>query len=179
MTRNGRIEDRRRVAMIAVALALCVASSSTAQQFTMAEPLLSSLNALADTATVEHARCLFGITRPNSAVADSATEPEVTRRAGLIVSLKPCPFGAIALWHVHVLAQTRASSPEAACFLSPGDIETGMRRDAPIVMVVHVGAAVWCWWSREDVLDAKLIRLITSPPPFGHLQRLRASASKP
>ena len=167
---------------VALALALGLVSPASAQQFTMTDTLEANLAAVADTAMVEHARCLFGVTRPNAVMADSAVEPTVKRRAGLIVSIAPCPFGAIALWHVHVLAQTKAPSAEAACFLSRGDVEAGMRWDAPPVMVVHTVADVWCWWSREDVLDARLIRLEASPPPPGQLSRpsgLGRSGAKP
>jgi hypothetical protein len=165
----------------AVALALGLALPASAQRFTMTATLGAALAAVADTAGVEHARCLFGVTQPNAVVADSAVEPVVKRRAGLIVSIAPCPFGAIALWHVHVVAQTRASSAQAACFLSRGDVEAGMRWDAPLVMVVHTAADVWCWWSREDVLDAMLTRLEASPPPPGHLSQpsLGESRSRP
>lgn len=163
----------------AVALALGPAVPASAQQFAMTAELESTLAALADTAVVEHARCLFGVTRPNVVVADSAVEPDAKRRGGLIVSMTPCPFGAIALWHVHLLAQTKASSAEAACFLSRGDVAAGMRWDAPLVMVVHASGAVWCWWSREDLLDARLIGLTASPPPPGQLHRRVSPARRP
>jgi hypothetical protein len=168
-----RVRGRKPAAMLAVVvgLALALAAPAPAQAFTMTSPLALALGAIADTATVEQARCLFGHTRPNTVVADSAVEPDVTRRGGLIVSIKPCPFGAVALWHVHLLAQTRAPSAEAACFLSPGDVDAGMRRDAPLAMVVQVTRDVWCWWSRDDVLDAKLLRLVASPPPTAQLHR--------
>ncbi|MGH7615156.1 MAG: hypothetical protein ACREMW_14090 [Gemmatimonadales bacterium] len=161
------------VAMPAVVVGLVLAPivAASAQNFTMSDQLAFGLAAIADTATVEHARCLFGRTWPNTIVADSAVEPEVTRQAGLLVSLTPCPFGAVALWHVHLVVQTRAPSAETACFLSPGDVNAGMRWDAPLVMVVQASGDVWCWWSREDVLDAKLHQLVVSPPPAGHLRR--------
>lgn len=161
------------IAILAVVagLAFGAAGPAPAQQFTLTDPLAFVLAAIADTATVEHARCLFGRTRPNVVVADSAVEPAVVRRDGLIVSLKPCPFGALALWHVHVVAQTKAPSAEGACFLSPRDVDAGLRHDAPLVMLVHASGDVWCWWSKEDVLDAKLLRLVASPPPAGHLYR--------
>lgn len=157
--------------VVVVAIVLAPAVAAHAQSFAMSDRLVSGLAAIADTATVEHARCLFGRTWPNTITADSAVEPQVTRQAGLIVSLTPCPFGALALWHVHLVAQTRASSAEAACFLSPRDLDAGIRWDAPLVMVVQTSDGVWCWWSREDVLDAKLIQLVVSPPPAGHLFR--------
>jgi hypothetical protein len=160
-----------RTALLLSLLLGAIVCRADAQTFRMTDSLATALSALADSATVETARCLFGRTSPDTLEASSAVEPPVRRRAGLIVALQPCPFGALALWHVHVLEQTKAQSPESACFLSRSDIDAGLRFDAPLVMVVHVRRHVWCWWTRENIQDARLIGLRVSPPPVGQLHQ--------
>ena len=107
------------------------------------------LELLADTLRLETVRCLIGVAQGDSILVDFAWQPPIERSTATSVSYQSCPAATIALWHNH--PWLREAAPEYSCYLSRIDIREALRGYAPPVQIVHVTAAVACWWTRAQV----------------------------
>jgi hypothetical protein len=124
------------------------------------------LDSIADSATVEHARCLYGTTRPDGSFSLSwAVEPHVDSLIGRDqLAVEPCPRIALAFWHNHrpgwipgnviggaVYLPEARSMPERACYLSQQDILSAIRAIAPPLQIVQVKRGIRCWWTKVQI----------------------------
>lgn len=108
------------------------------------------LDKLADTATVEHARCLLGAIRKDTAYVDRMTEVTVALATDTSIVRYPCPAGAMLSWHNHI--NKRGAPDSYMCFLSSHDFITAIAERAWFVMV-QVNGKYSCWWSRPQILS--------------------------
>lgn len=107
------------------------------------------LELLADTLRLETVRCLIGAVQGDSILVDFAWQPPIEGSTATRVRYQSCPAATILLWHNH--PWTRETAPEYSCYLSRTDIREALRGHAPPVQMVHVTAAVACWWTRAQV----------------------------
>lgn len=127
-------------------------------------PMLNELGAIADTATVEHFRCLLGAWQGDTLFIVAAHEPEVRFANAFGVGTGPCP--PLITWgeyHNHlplnltINGEIRpALPPEAMCDLSPLD-----RRSEIPFQVIYVNKDVSCAWV---LINGKYKPLIHWPP---------------
>ena len=131
-----------------------------------------SLQSLADTATREYGRCLYG-TVMGDANGDSlysidlATPPVAetrpANRPNTGITFGCFADNLIAIWHNHVLAEwkklpqgpwswSEAPTPAAeACQLSTGDLISAIKPTAPPITAISVDRYTFCWWFRDEL----------------------------
>ncbi len=178
--------DERLLGAILIAMAFCGggAHAQAAEEppiFVFDDSaLFAGLGAIADTATVEHVRCLLAYESPRYAVPFPrdmrewhlawAVEPfgaaslvlgtNGSPRSSQAADFTACPIGTIAGWHNHVLATFRSipkvdarqdGTPESACALSQTDVWTATKPDAPPEQYVSVDRDTYCWWRKSDL----------------------------
>lgn len=119
------------------------------------------LNAVADTATVEHGACLYGRVGPDSTVITSIEVPRVVRATPVTLDDEPCRGYPIAYWHVHIpfeytLMGTRSGARplEEYCQLSRADMRSAIAAPSQPLMIVGVGRRRFCWWTRAEILQS-------------------------
>lgn len=114
-------------------------------------PMLEAFGQIADTATIEHLRCLLGTVRGDTVYVVAAWEPVIAFASKVLMAVGPCPdFITLGTWHNH-LPRTYTLQGEdrgqtlplaAYCQLSLPD-----RRVRVLIQVISVTAAVSCAWS--------------------------------
>lgn len=132
-------------------------------------PMLAELGQIADTATIEHVRCLLGAVRGDTMYVIAAWEPPIIHATALIASFGPCPpLLTLGGWHNHiprdvtVMGEDRGARPPAEyCELSQVDRRAALRPDAPLFQVIHVNRDITCAW----VLYEGLYERMTAWPP--------------
>lgn len=137
-----------------ILLLLC-APALNSQTVSFHRPMLDELAAIADTATIEHARCLVGGWQGDTLYIVAAIEPVILDATPVHVATGPCPpiitWGE---WHTHIPQPfTMAGEPRlgflppmAYCELSPLDRRAALRPDAPAFQVIHVNKDTSCAW---------------------------------
>ena len=123
--------------------------SSRGRRIVITRDVYEELELLADTLRLETVRCLIGAAQGDSILVDFAWQPPIERSTATSVSYQSCPVATILLWHNH--PWTREAAPEYSCYLSRTDIWDALQGHAPPVQMVHVTAAVACWWTRAQV----------------------------
>lgn len=126
-------------------------TASPVFRMVIAPDVFESLDALADTLSVETVRCLIGVVS-DSAYVDLAWQPPIELSTPNRVRYRPCPSATIALWHTH---PTSELGPEYACYLSRRDILEALRPEAPPIQIVQVNSRVACWWTRTQIRRAR------------------------
>jgi hypothetical protein len=131
-------------------------------------PVLAELGQIADTAHIEHYRCLLGGWRNDTLYVVAAVEPQIIAATALFISTGPCPpLLTVAEWHSHVprrftlMGEDRGSDipPEAYCELSPTDRR--VHPWSPLLQLLSVTETVSCAW----VLDrGQYTRILPWPP---------------
>jgi len=137
-------------------------------QVVMRRSLFDSLGAVADTATVEPFRCVYGEQGWDRAWrVDSVTTPTILYQMPMSVGHLPCPETAKGTWHAHLLrvpgttfrsdgtVAVMVLPPESACYLSLPD-----RRGREAVQLVQAGPRLACVWmrrSRQWVRDSLVV----------------------
>jgi hypothetical protein len=127
--------------------------------------VMATLGQIADTATIEHFRCLLGTTRHDSTFVTAAFEPVVRSASRFSIGTAACPaFITVADWHVHLPIAIRTMTdtsilvdpipPVSACYLSDKDVETAVLKDSNVVLqVVQVNALIACWWLTVQIQE--------------------------
>jgi len=163
--------------LVAAAVIVGTASGAAAQQrYVNADTVvvMPSLQALADTATREYGRCLYGSALTNDAAdtlyfVDAALPPAFSNRAPdeprTSVTFVCNALDLIGGWHNHVLREYRRlplgpwSWPGApteaaeACQLSSKDLQSAMAPGAPPITVISVDRRTFCWWFKAELLQ--------------------------
>jgi hypothetical protein len=158
--------------------------------FGLAVALAESLDAIADTATVEHARCLYGVTTPDGVTLTRAFEPHVIEADWMTYSGDMCPGQPLAFWHVHIphnfnimgIRSGGDAEPRDYCFLSRPDMISTLRPVDPPLQLVGVGHRLLCWWSRQEVasrLKPDSMPVVLWPDPARGLFRLPPKEPSP
>jgi len=161
--------------LLLVAVTSC--GATTAQQgslmIVMDSALRADLAQLADTATIEHARCLYGWARPDSIFLSTMVEPRVRHADANVMNVDYCQHGAMAFWHNHLpedigINGQRAKSaqpPDAFCYLSRPDMESSVAPENPVPLeFVGVNRDVLCWWTRAQIAAAEKLNLLPAFP---------------
>jgi len=133
----------------------------------MLDELLLELDALADTATLEHFRCLLGQRIGDSLLVVGAWEPEIYHADYNGVRYGPCPPTTVGTWHNHLPYNIPMNNPHdrsnrvepwSVCDLSPLDRRSATREPSPILLsVIGVAKGVHCAWMRTR--EGELVRL--------------------
>ena len=150
----GKMERR---ALGFLLYATTCAASAQAQSVTIRfnGPMLADLGQLADTAHIEHSRCLLGVWRNETLYVAMAYEPQVIAATALFVSTGPCPpFLTQGEFHNHVPRQITLMGEdrgqvwpvEQYCEMSIVDRRAEQRPDPPLLQVIAVTKDVSCAW---------------------------------
>jgi hypothetical protein len=129
------------------------------------DSMMAQLGRLADTATIEHGRCLIGKVEGDTAFIDLAVAPASELGTPIGVTFGPCSIATLALWHNHLPFEFSFTGekvgpvpPAFACALSPQDRFSASRPEAPAYTLIHVTHAVYCMWVKVE--DGKNLRLV-------------------
>ncbi len=106
--------------------------------------MMAELGRVADTATVEHARCLLGTRSGDTVVVVEAWTPAYRDQTPTRVRYKACPLSTVAFWHVHLPMH---SPPWSACALSETDRRHNRAHLGKRLEFVQVTGDVWCAWA--------------------------------
>lgn len=146
--------------MQALWLALWLGSAAPpAYHILMTRDVSDELGALADSATVEHVRCLFGVTLPDTMVIFRTFEPQVREATPLAVGHEECPGYPLAIWHNHLAGVTitgeirKGWDPRHSCYLSRLDLNDGSEVQAPKLQFVQVDRDTSCWWTQLQIVS--------------------------
>ena len=146
------------------------AREATGYAITMPRPLLHELGHLADTATIEHVRCLYGVARPDTVHLLWAFEPEIGKATTTYVRHESCPAVALASWHNHLAGVTMTGTlvpgedPRSSCYLSGVDLRAAREYASPKILFVQVTRDVRCWWSQEQAIRSGLVGALGAFP---------------
>ncbi len=150
----------------------------------IATAVAEELDALADTARVEYARCLYGVSTPDTLWITRATDPGIrSPSTPVTVDPGPCPGFALGLWHVHIpheisilgIRQGDDHPLDDYCYLSGADITSARRPTEPPLQIVGTGGGQMCWWDRSEILAAHGATLLPRPERRVWLPRLPGS----
>lgn len=158
-----------------LALCLCILSfpgcvvpqqRQVAHNVIVLDSLLTYLDSIADTATIEHYRCLLGWSQPDTLKIFGAWEPPIAHADyNGVQPLISCPDGTVGEWHNHIPYTVPMTDPHnrsqrvepwSVCELSPQDRRTAMRVNAAY-QLLSVQNGVHCAWARID--DSSLARI--------------------
>src|SRR5207237_10852913 len=112
----------------------------------------------ADTANVEHFRCLLGQQVGDTLAIARAVEPFIVFADYNGVKAGPCPAFTVGTWHTHLAYNIPMSDPHnrlppvepwSVCDLSPLDRETTLEPKAPGFAMISVANGVHCAWQRD------------------------------
>lgn len=133
------------------------------------DSLVASLDAVADTATIEHYRCLLGGQRGDTLVIVRAFAPPILHADYNTVTAAGCPRFTVGTWHTHLPynipmndPHNRASrvDPWSVCDLSPAD-RASAKTEPWTFSMISVAKGVHCAWQRT--VDADGIRFVRLP----------------
>lgn len=119
------------------------------------QSMLDELGAIADTATIEHLRCLLAAWRNDTLYIVAAHEPKIIAATALFLSSGPCPALVTAgEWHNHIPRQITMMGenlgspypPAAYCDLSLVDRKAERRPAPPLLLMISVNKDVSCLW---------------------------------
>lgn len=137
----------------------------------ISEPLVAMLDTLADTATIEHYRCLLGAQRHDTLGIVRAFEPLILHADYNTVTAAGCPRFTVGTWHNHLPynipmtdphnRQTRVD-PASVCELSPADRLSATAEPWTFSMI-SVAAGVHCAWQRNVEADGTTVRFVRLP----------------
>jgi hypothetical protein len=164
---------RSRYPLAAALLLACSVAAGEADR-TAARPLVilmrdelrAALGRIADTATVEHFRCLYGIAQPDTVYLTAAFEPTIHRATTMGLNHDPCPGVALAEWHTHLSGVTttgeirRDWDPRASCYLSSIDIRAARGYHSAKILFVQVDAKTLCWWTQAQVIGMGTVNML-------------------
>jgi len=113
--------------------------------------LIASLGKIADTATVEHDRCLGVGIVGDTAYIVTELEPKVLFSSPDSIIVGACPRGYLVTWHYHMTSYVTATGRvihfqppfEWLCDLSASDRYSMVREDQPY-WLVHVNSKIYC-----------------------------------
>ena len=133
---------------------LLLATPCAAQTQIVADSLLMRhLERIADTATVETARCLAGDTHGDTLIVAGILEtpwlmgPQTD--STVLFAWWNCPHTTVAVWHNHIAAWALRRYPRApACYLGGGDVTILSRAVAPPIAIVSVRTGLSCVFVR-------------------------------
>jgi hypothetical protein len=134
----------------------------------MIDRLAAELGAIADTATVEHFRCLYGIAKPDTTYLVEAIDPGILEATPVNLSHEPCPAVALAEWHVHLVGVTMTGTiipglnPQSSCYLSGTDLRAARDYHSAKLLFVQVDARTLCWWTQEQAISMGLANMLPS-----------------
>lgn len=145
--------------MILSLLVLALLQTKPGPEVVVNRTVVAYLEQIADTATVEHARCLgVSMSRARDTLWIDrvfetpwlVTEPTET---SVKIEYWSCPLGTIATWHNHLRFQERipSISPEYYCQMSLGkEKDEGLLLDprGPPFLVISVTKGVSCFFQR-------------------------------
>lgn len=147
--------------VLALGCAGAQAPPQAAHTVLISDTLVASLDAVADTATAEHFRCLLGAQRHDTLGIVRAVEPTILHADYNTVSAGPCPRFTVGTWHTHLPynipmtdphnRQTRVD-PWSVCELSPADRHSAEAEPWTFSMI-SVAKGVHCAWQRTVVGD--------------------------
>jgi hypothetical protein len=116
--------------------------------------MIAELGRVADTAHVEHFRCLLGLDRGDTLIVDLAWEPVILYADYDNVHPGRCPVATVGTWHVHLGWHQPIWAHDSthripidlrtACFLSAPD--TAALLLGPRLSIVQVNDSVICAW---------------------------------
>jgi len=119
------------------------------------DPVLRELGQLADTAHIEHYRCLLGVWQNDTLYITAAYEPEIIAATALFVSTGPCPprltqgeFHNHIPRNITVMGEDRGQiwPLESYCVLSPVDRRAEKRPSPPLLQLIAVTKDLSCLW---------------------------------
>jgi hypothetical protein len=135
------------------------------------DSLIAQLDSIADTASIEHYRCLLGWRRADSLlVAAMWAPPIVYADYNAVTPAVQCPDGSVGIWHNHLPYTVPMNDPHnrstkvepwSVCELSPIDRRSAML-DGPVLQIISVANGVHCAWLRAS--DSTLTRLPWAAP---------------
>lgn len=121
--------------------------------------MMAQLGRIADTATIEHIRCLLGVDRGDTILVDVAWEPKVTYANYTMVTFEHCPLATVGTWHNHIAmrfpilngdtARYVRVPPHQMCYLSRPDSTAALAMKHERLSIVQVVDSVACAWIRE------------------------------
>lgn len=124
--------------------------------------LIDSLDQIADTATVEHFRCLVGgYLPPDTVVVTKLVAPKENNASLFHVTAELCPPHTVGAWHIHLPVAVRIlndSTSEvvpiptaAACYFSYGDVQEAGHHPELSFYMVHVRRGIYGWWTTRQI----------------------------
>jgi len=159
--------------LAAISGCTAAAQQPTPLAITMDDSLFHELGQLADTATIEHARCLYGWARPDSIFLSTMAEPVMHHADANVMNVEYCQSGALAFWHNHIPADisingqvhATAQAPEAFCYLSRPDMESSVASGNPVPLeFVGVNKDIMCYWLRWQIAAAMQLNMLPAFP---------------
>ena len=148
-------------------LGACAQNAPPHQAF-MDMSLLKSLDSVADTATVEHFRCLLGKRFGDTLAVVDAWEPPVSHADYNTVTAS-CPLSpyVVGTWHNHLPFNIPMNDPHnratpvepwSVCEVSPADrLSARSEEESMVLTIISVANDVHCAWIRQT--DSTLLRL--------------------
>lgn len=129
--------------------------------------VMATLGLLADTATIEHTRCLVGKSIATNGAdtlyaVDLIFAPRVAKQDALkVAGVACCPVATVSSWHNHILLVVKGlgrgpwfttdTTGRAACFAAAQDVFAGSGPSAAPLMTVQVNSRTFCWWTRDQL----------------------------
>jgi hypothetical protein len=132
----------------------------------MVDRLALELGRIADTATIEHFRCIYGVAKPDTTYLVEAMEPTIREATPINLSHEPCPAVALAEWHNHLPGVTMTGSivmgqnPRMSCYLSGTDLRSARDYRSAKLLFVQVDARTLCWWTQEQAISLGLVNML-------------------
>lgn len=125
----------------------------------------AGLGRVADSATVEHVRCLIGAVFPDDSVPSDTTiaiddaVPPLGEQSGPLTVNASCTAATLIAWHNHIFAATKKAwkgrmdvvEPRDACGLSSLDFVSALAPHAPRIQVVQVNMRTFCWFTKHQL----------------------------
>lgn len=155
--------------VLALGCAPAQAPPPAAHTVLITDSLVAALDAVADTATIEHYRCLLGGQVGDSLVIVRAYEPVILHADYNTVTAAGCPRFTVGTWHTHLPynvpmndPHNRATrvDPASVCELSLADRHAGAVEPWTFSMI-SVAKGVNCAW--QLVTDAAGVRFQRLP----------------
>ena len=140
--------------MRALLLACVLAAPGAAQTQIVADSLLMRyLERIADTATVETARCLAGDTHGDTLLVAGILETPwllgAQTDSTVMFAWWNCPHTTVAVWHNHLAAWAARRFPWAPpCYLGGADVEILTAKQSPALAIVSVRTGLSCVFVR-------------------------------
>ena len=135
--------------------------------------MTDELGEIADSATIEHVRCLIGIIEGDTGYVDWAVEPKSVEASAVAARFTGCPLATLVEWHNHLPyefdmeGQSRTPVPPlSVCRLSPIDARQLLEARAPYSLI-SVNREVSCLFVRAQKADSTQVIMSVpfAPPP--------------